>query len=710
MSEDQGEIAHAATAAGALADAHAPTAASGPSAGTPAPFDRTVAASIESLAGATPAPVGVPREARAADWLGVARGGFVCVATLGALNTLYFLVRFVLAPHPPQLTAEFIGAAPDAHGAFGATGIFYGPQLTYVRTELVAVVFMAIAVWSFWRKPRDLTTLALGTAGVIAGQFSISVAVLTSTEHLVAARVVAACWYMLLPAGGLALCALFPNGRPVPRWSLRLIAPALVPFALQTGDMLLYRSYSVPVAGVGLAIGAAFLGFQRHRFRRQATLREQQQIRWLGYAGGAFLALQVVAVIFVLPLLRDIHRPGFQLLKLLYEFLLAASYFVALACAFFASARYRLWDIDRVVNRTIVYVVVTTLLGGAFAVAFFALDALLRGALASSDPVALGVSLAAAAVLFGPTRRRVARWIDRRFYGIGLDYERLAARAVRAVALPTTSTEFAAYGDLVLLGRGGMGAVYRAHHAELGVPVALKVMSPQLAGDPDAERRFRREAEVLEGLRHGNVVPFLGSGHEQGLAFIAMEYIEGEDLAGVLRRWGRLPAAEVAHVLAGVATALDTAHVRGIVHRDVKPANILLAGAPKDPIAERRPYLMDFGVAHVAGDDERTDDGVVGSLPYIAPEQIRDPSAVDGRADVYALGATAYELLVGRPPFVEPSALGLVMAHLQQPPEDPRVFAPDVPAAAAAAVLAALAKDLAARTPTAGELVRALRA
>jgi predicted Ser/Thr protein kinase len=669
----------------------------------------------ELARGATVTVLAPPRPALSAavalaDRTGLARAVFATIALLGAANTIYFFARFVLAASPPRLTAAFIGVAPTANSAFAATSVFYGPELTFWRTALIAIVFVGIALWSVRRNPRDLMSLVVGTACVVVGQFSISVAVLTSSEHVLAWRVLAAGWYMLLPAGSLTLLALFPSGRPVPRWSLTLIAPALVPFAVQTGDMLWYRSYSVPVAALGLASGVVFLGFQHHRYRRRATLREQHQIRWLGYASCAFLAFQIVAVIAVLPLLRDLHRPGFQLLKLTYEFLLAAAYFVPLACGLFASARYRLWDIDRVINRTIVYVLVTALLGGAFAVAFFALDASLRGVLAASAPVALVASLAAAALLFGPTRRRIARWIDRRFYGIGLDYEALAAKAVRAVALPTTSTAFASFDELALLGRGGMGAVYRAHHADFGVPVALKVMSPQLANDPDAELRFRREAEVLEGLRHRNVVPFLASGHERGLAFIAMEYIEGEDLAAVLHRRGRLPIDEVAHVVTGVAAALDAAHARGIVHRDVKPANVLLGGEPSDPIAKRRPYLMDFGVASVVGDDDRAADALVGSLPYIAPEQIRRPGGVDKRADVYALGATAYELLAGRPPFCEPTALGLVMAHLQQPPEDPRALAPAIPAAAADALLAALAKDPGARHASAGELAAALRA
>jgi serine/threonine protein kinase len=392
---------------------------------------------------------------------------------------------------------------------------------------------------------------------------------------------------------------------------------------------------------------------------------------------------------------------AFPFVRVLFELVLASSYLVALACMMFSAARYRLWDIDRYINRTAVYILVTCLLGAAFVLGYFGL----RAALASvqlGSALSIGISLAAMVALFAPTRRRIARFIDRRFYGIGLDYERLAAKAVRHASLPTMAKELGAYDELVLLGRGGMGAVYRAHHPDFGVPVALKVMSPKLADDPDAQARFRREGQILEGLEHPNVIPFLAAGHENGLAFIAMQYIDGEDLAAFVRRRGRLPLAEAAPIIEGVASALDVAHRRGVVHRDIKPANIFIESGGK-------PLVMDFGVARMAGDPSAADASLVGSLPYIAPEQIQNGDLVDGRADVYALGATVYELVTGRPPFVESTALGLVLAHLHQPPRDPRDYAPELSPIAAAAILKALAKTPAERFETVGELAAALQ-
>jgi len=408
-------------------------------------------------------------------------------------------------------------------------------------------------------------------------------------------------------------------------------------------------------------------------------------------------------VVALIPLLMHPERPAFPFIRVVFELALASSYLVALVCMLFAAARYRLWDIDRVINRTFVYVLVTFLLGATAVLGYFGLRAALSTVLSGSRAISIAISIAVMAALFTPLRRRISRFIDRRFYGIGLDYERLAAKAVRAVqaSLPTTATELGAYDELVLLGRGGMGAVYRAHHPDFGVPVALKVMSPQLADDPDAQARFRREGEILEGLQHPNVIPFLASGHANDLAFIAMQYVDGQDLGALVRKRGRLPLAEAASIAAGVAAALDVAHERGVIHRDIKPANVFIETGGK-------PLVMDFGVARMEGDPSAADASLVGSLPYIAPEQIHNGDQVDRRADVYALGATVYELVTGRPPFVESTALGLVLAHLHQPPVDPRDFTPELSSAASAAILKALAKAPADRFATAGEFAAAL--
>jgi serine/threonine-protein kinase len=659
--------------------------------GAPIALDATLARG--SALGEGPAPV-----AAAAPAL---RPLYLAVAALGAVNLAYFVWRFLVSASPPVLHPVFqsIGTSDEL-----GVGFLRGPFITLASISFVALVFLVVSFWITSLHRRDSILQLMGCMAVVGGQISLSVTLLTSTDAFAPARALAACVYVLVPLGAFVTLAIFPNGRPVPRASIYLVPLAVVPFMLQARLMLVERGYSLTFAGAALPFFVAFMAFQRHRYVRHASLREQHQIKWLCFGAVAFAAIQAFAIAVVLPLLADQTRAAYPLLKLVYSLLVASSYLASLTCLLFSSARYRVWDIDRVINRTVVYALVTGLLAAAFAVAFFEVRAVVRDFDIPSE-VAAVVPFLAVAVLYRTVRRRFARWIDRRFYGIGLDYEAIAAKAVRAAALPTLGGDIGAFDGLVLLGRGGMGAVYRAHNADLAVPVALKVMSPALAGDAAAEARFEREGRILEDLRHPHIVPFLARGHERGLAFIAMQYVDGEDLGSLVRRRGRLPLAEVATIIAGVAEALDAAHARGVVHRDIKPANVFLEHG--DPA---RALVMDFGVAKLVGDPPLAgDDSLVGSLPYTSPEQIQHAADVDGRADIYSLGATAFELVCGRPPFRETTSLGFVMAHLRQTAPDARELEPALPGPASAALAKALAKTPGERFATAGELAAALR-
>ena len=250
-------------------------------------------------------------------------------------------------------------------------------------------------------------------------------------------------------------------------------------------------------------------------------------------------------------------------------------------------------------------------------------------------------------------------------------------------------------------GRGGMGVVYRAEDLALGREVALKVIAPTLAGDPRFRERFARETRIAAGLEHPNVVPVYGAGEENGRLFIAMRFVEGADLQSVLRD-GRLPPDRAAGIVSQVAAALDAAHVRGLVHRDVKPANVLITKVGR---AEQA-YLTDFGLTRneAAGDGLTKTGQWVGTLAYVAPEQIRG-EPVDARADIYALGAVLYECLTGHPPFEVRSELEALAAHLDQPP--PRPSAEGVPKSFDSVVERAMNKDPRRRFRSAGDLARA---
>jgi streptogramin lyase/predicted Ser/Thr protein kinase len=260
--------------------------------------------------------------------------------------------------------------------------------------------------------------------------------------------------------------------------------------------------------------------------------------------------------------------------------------------------------------------------------------------------------------------------------------------------------EIAGFRVTGVAGRGGMGVVYRAEQLDLQRPVALKLIATPLARDEDFRERFVRESRAAAAIDHPNVIPVYSAGEEQGRLYLAMRYVDGEDLRTLVHRDGPLEPHRAASVIAQVANALDAAHARGLVHRDIKPANVLLDGD--------HAYLTDFGLTkRLTGETTMTGSGRwVGTLGYIAPEQIRG-EGVDARADVYALGCLLFYVLTGVAPYRRDSDEATLYAHLHDAPPDARALEPDVPEALARVVERALAKDPDDRYPSAGDLGRA---
>ena len=253
------------------------------------------------------------------------------------------------------------------------------------------------------------------------------------------------------------------------------------------------------------------------------------------------------------------------------------------------------------------------------------------------------------------------------------------------------------------LGHGGFATVYRATHGTLGSVVALKVLSPALAGDKNARQRFFQEAQTASALEHPNIVGILDLDEEQEQVFIAMEYFPGGDLGQRIRKGGSLNIKETLRLLGQVAAALDFAHGKGVLHRDVKPANILLG-------ADGSAHLCDFGLVRVAEAPRMTQLGsVVGTATYISPEQA-EGRALDGRADQYSLAVIAYELLTGRVPFQGETSTAIALMHATKTPPDPSSLNPDLPLEVGEVLLRGLAKEAAKRYPSCREFAQALEA
>jgi protein kinase-like protein len=258
--------------------------------------------------------------------------------------------------------------------------------------------------------------------------------------------------------------------------------------------------------------------------------------------------------------------------------------------------------------------------------------------------------------------------------------------------------EFAGCRIEAVAGRGGMGVVYRATELSLGRPVALKLLTPDRARDSDFRERFQRESRMAAAIDHPNVIPVYAAGEQDGSLYLVMRYVGGTDLHALLRDEGALGPDLAAHIVAQVASALDAAHRAGLVHRDVKPANVLLAG--------EHAYLSDFGLTRLAGSDTSlTQSGQwIGTVEYCSPEQLRG-GRTDARADVYALGCVLFAALSGRPPFAHGTVPATMLAHLNDPPPMPSERG--APREFDRVLTRALAKAPGGRYPSAGDLGRA---
>ncbi len=270
-----------------------------------------------------------------------------------------------------------------------------------------------------------------------------------------------------------------------------------------------------------------------------------------------------------------------------------------------------------------------------------------------------------------------------------------------SVALPSRQVVGERYEILGLLGSGGMGNVYKARDLELDELCALKVLRPELAGTPGVLERFRREVKLARRVTHPNVARVFDIGERGGEKILTMELVDGEPLSAVLAREGRLPLARVVAVASAICAGLEAAHAAGVIHRDLKPDNVMVEKGG-------RVVITDFGIARAAAGAAQATALFVGTPAYMAPEQIESGASIDARADLYALGAMLFELATGERPFQGESLFAMAAARLLHPAPDPRRVRPDLPPAFAALIQRCMARRPDDRFPSAAALAAEL--
>ncbi|MBC8098111.1 MAG: protein kinase [Armatimonadetes bacterium] len=494
-----------------------------------------------------------------------------------------------------------------------------------------------------------------------------------------------------------------PDGHFVPKWSKW----ALGLWVLVVAGILVL----VPAAGIASFINALVLPFvllgiyaQVYRYRHVASSSRQAQTRWvmiglLISAAGYIVFIMVLRVIF-----PEVNQP--TVAYLLFQLTAITGWQIALLAVpvtlAIALLRYGLWDAQVVLNRSLVYTALTVILGvllfGGIALVQRLLEALAGGEQPPTIAI-VGATLVIAG-LFVPLRNRLQRVINHQFPGL-----RLAPATGGTPPTNELNLAFGVYQAIRLLGTGGMAEVYQARHPQLGREVAIKVLHQSPADQSEARARFSREARTVAALQHPNIVQVYDFGVQGDANYLVMEYIAGPTLAHYIREHAPLPLEQALPFIRDLAAALDYAHTAGVIHRDVKPSNVILK-----PIGNTyQAILTDFGVAKLYDSQTQlTHTGIVGTLDYLAPEQIIAPQAIDARADQYALAVVAYQLLTGRLPFTSDNAGAVLHAHLYLSPPDPRTLQPMLSAGAALAMLRALAKDPADRYATAGAFAAAL--
>jgi tRNA A-37 threonylcarbamoyl transferase component Bud32 len=455
-----------------------------------------------------------------------------------------------------------------------------------------------------------------------------------------------------------------------------------------------------------------------YRYTHTDNVIKREQLKWVIFSIAVAVCVGVGSNIFLTFFEKAHPSPGVSLIvNMVVDTISIIAQFGVPVAMVFSILRYRLYDIDLVINRSLIYGLLTTVLTLIFGAILFGLQFIFRAVTGNENPPTVGIVAATVAVfsLFSPTLKVSRRFVNKQIFGIDFDFSearRRTAKIDKVAHLPShTVASVGGYTDLELIARGGMGEIYKARHPSLNRIVAIKVLSAYLKDDGDFNKRFAREAEMMAKLHHPNIIIIYDYGEQDGLPYIVMEYLTGDTLSNVLKTRTRLSLEESLPLLRDLASALDYAHSQGIIHRDIKASNVIIE--PVTTITDRRTQravLMDFGIARLTSEHTKitmTGD-MLGTAEYISPEQIQGESELDGRADQYSLGVLAYMMITGKKPYERNNTWAMIRSHLEEPVPDPRDIVPSLPESAAQAIMKALAKKPEDRFASVSEFIEVL--
>ena len=648
--------------------------------------------------------------------LPIARGVFVILS----LATLVFFALGVWKYHV-NLVNEISPETIDTLKAIGVSARFYSIYRTGLLVFLTIGCCIAASI-IFWNKSDDY--VALLVAFTLIGLGANADTALRDASRINGLHYPVTFVMAMILASHLFTCYLLPDGKFPQTWMKVL---AWFWFGWLTISAF-WKSFPVNLfnwSGNGfeiylyslLAVLCTGIYAQMYRYTHTDSFTKRQQLKWVVYGIVVAVFIAVGSDIFIEFFEKTNPSAGSKLIvdlvKQTTSVLAQLSVPVAMV---FSILRYRLYDIELVINRSLIYGLLTFFLAAVFGGILIGLPSLLHKITGTENPPTLGIVAATVAVfsLFHPTLKISRTFVNKKIFGIEFDFnsaKRQNAKIEKVLHLPIhTIGSIGEYTAIELIARGGMGEIYKARHPTLNRTLAIKVLSTYLKDDSDFNKRFEREAEMMTQLRHPNIITIYDYGEQDGLPYIVMEYMTGETLSSMLKTRGRLSLDESLPLLQDLASALDYAHAQGIVHRDIKASNVIV-----EPITTatrgrtHRAVLMDFGIARFTSEHTKltmTGD-MLGTAEYVSPEQIHGVADIDGRADQYSLAILAYLMVTGKKPFERSNTWAMIKSHLEEPPPDPRTVVP-IPESAAQAIMKALAKKAEERFTSAGEFIEAM--